>query len=64
MIISGVPQWVGIYDESDEECRAIGELRGHAIAVVAQDCDSALWDWAIEAELCRHWCRTKDNVGV
>ena len=48
--ISGIPYWVGVYDEGPREWHAIGEVRGHMILTVGLSERLALECWAAEAE--------------
>jgi hypothetical protein len=55
VMISGIPYWIGIYDEGPEKCYAVGEVRGHRISIVASNQIIAMKRWVVEAEtlLCR-----------
>ena len=48
--ISGIPCWIGIYDEGRGECHAVGEVRGRMISVKAATENIAINHWVAEAE--------------
>jgi len=48
--IFGVPYWLGVYQEEPHEWVAIGEVRGHPIAVVDKSEQGAVERWRQEAE--------------
>ena len=48
--ISGVPYWLGVYQEESHEWVAIGEVRGHPIIVADNSERAAIEKWRQQAE--------------